>query len=353
MSNTGASLSARLLAWHAVHGRHDLPWTRERTPYRVWLSEIMLQQTQVVTVIPYFERFTHVYPNVHALSTAELDAVLHLWTGLGYYSRARNLHATARHLVEYHDGEFPHTLDALVALPGIGRSTAAAILAQAFELPYAILDGNVKRVLARYHAIDGYPGESAVLADLWRLSESHLPQSQVCDYTQALMDLGATLCTRSRPRCNACPLAADCLALATARQHELPARRPRRETPTKATIFLVIENDEGAVLLQRRPAHGVWGGLWGFPEIDTDSEATPVMAGLGLPAFSQAGELASFTHMFTHFKLNIRTLHLRVSQCAGEVAENDQRCWYDATGTSRIGLSAPVVRLLRELSERR
>jgi A/G-specific adenine glycosylase len=351
MTESLTSFNQRLLAWHAEHGRHDLPWTRQRSPYTVWLAEIMLQQTQVATVIPYFERFTRTYPSIAALAAADLDAVLHLWTGLGYYSRARNLHAAARLIVKRHGGELPRDLDALMGLPGIGRSTAGAILAQAFELPHAILDGNVKRVLARYHGVDGYPGDSAVANQLWQLSESHVPLERARDYTQAVMDFGATLCTRAQPRCSDCPLAQDCRALADERQHELPARRRSRTTPTRETIFLVIENAERSVLLEQRPPSGVWGGLWCFPEIADDSELTARIAGLGCGDVEHIGQLAPFTHTFTHFKLAIRAQRLRATVMPGEVREHDNLLWYKSTDSTRIGLSAPVVRLLQSLEQ--
>ncbi|MEQ8493042.1 MAG: A/G-specific adenine glycosylase, partial [Gammaproteobacteria bacterium] len=239
---TGSDFATRLVAWQAAQGRHDLPWQRERSPYRVWLSEIMLQQTQVATVIPYFERFTARFADVSALAAADLDEVLHLWSGLGYYSRARNLHATAKRVCAEHGGVFPRNQDALLALPGIGRSTAAAIIALAHDEPAAILDGNVKRVLARYHAEPGWPGESAVAKRLWDHAAHHLPAHGARAYTQALMDLGATVCTRSNPACARCPLATDCAARAAGNPADYPGRRPRRALPIRATCFLIIEN---------------------------------------------------------------------------------------------------------------
>ena len=346
------TLATRLLAWHDVHGRHALPWARERTPYRVWLSEIMLQQTQVATVIPYFERFVGRFPGVRELAAADIDAVLHLWTGLGYYSRARNLHATAQRVVAVHAGELPRDLTSLMALPGIGRSTAAAILAQAWDLPHAILDGNVKRVLARYHAIAGYPGERAVEAELWRLSEQHLPATRLRDYTQALMDLGATLCTRSRPRCAECPLHIDCRARQQGRQQALPTRRPQRDTPTRQALYLLIEDSAGAVLLEQRPAQGLWAGLWSFPELlgeaTTPADIAAALAARGLADAEIRGEFASFTHAFTHFKLAIRTLYLSVPRRALVLADSDRRLWFAPDAPAQIGLSAPVVKLLAD-----
>ncbi|MGB1880849.1 MAG: A/G-specific adenine glycosylase, partial [Gammaproteobacteria bacterium] len=264
------SLAARVIAWFEQHGRRDLPWQHPRTPYRVWLSEIMLQQTQVQTVVPYFIAFTERFPSLPALAAADIDAVLHLWSGLGYYSRARNLHRAARLVVEQHDGELPDSVEALEALPGIGRSTAAAIVAQAWDRPAAILDGNVKRVLARYHAEPGWPGDSAVLRRLWTLAEAHLPTTRACDYTQAMMDLGATVCTRSRPACPACPLREDCSARASDSQTRYPGPRPRRTLPERQTTFLILIDDHNRLLLERRPPAGIWGGLWCFPELGGD-----------------------------------------------------------------------------------
>ena len=343
------SFSARLLTWHAAHGRHGLPWQQDRTPYRVWLSEIMLQQTQVATVIPYFERFVAHYPEVAALAAADQDEVLHLWSGLGYYSRARNLHRCAQLVVSRHGGEFPTDIDALVALPGIGRSTAAAILAQACEQPHAILDGNVKRVLSRYHAVAGWPGESAVEKCLWQYAEMHMPRHDVCNYTQAIMDLGATLCTRARPRCGECPLASDCAALATDSVGQCPASRPKRAMPRRSTVFLVIENDAGEVLLERRPASGIWGGLWCFPELADESTLAAKLDALGLAAGEVIARLSPIAHSFTHFHLEITPLRIRAAARSREIRDGDALRWHSPADSTRIGLSAPVTRLLASL----
>ena len=343
------SFSARLLTWYGRHGRHGLPWQSDRTPYRVWLSEIMLQQTQVSTVIAYFERFVAHYPQVATLATAAEDEVLHLWSGLGYYSRARNLHRCAQLVMARHGGEFPHDIDALRALPGIGRSTAAAILAQACELPHAILDGNVKRVLARYHALVGWPGESTVEKRLWQLAEHHLPTQDVRDYTQAIMDLGATLCTRSRPRCSECPLAGDCAALGSGRVAEFPSARPKRVMPRRSTLFLVIENERGEVLLERRPPSGIWGGLWCFPEAADEDALATRLAALGLRDGRIAARLPSIAHSFTHFHLEIQPLRVTADTAAFEVRDEAALRWYSPADSTRIGLSAPVTRLLASL----
>jgi A/G-specific adenine glycosylase len=346
---TEDAFSARLLAWHARYGRHGLPWQHERTPYRVWLSEIMLQQTQVSTVIPYFERFVAHYPDVAALASAAQDEVLHLWSGLGYYSRARNLHRCAQLVMERHGGQFPRDIEQMIALPGIGRSTAAAILAQACEQPHAILDGNVKRVLARYHALHGWPGEAAVEKRLWQLAEGHLPTSGIRDYTQAIMDLGATLCTRSRPRCGDCPLASACAARAADRVADFPTPRPKRVMPRRSTFFLIIENADGAILLERRPASGIWGGLWCFPELQDEDALAQRLAALGLREGRIAARLPGIAHSFTHFHLDIQPLRVEADTRACEVRDDAALRWYSPADSTRIGLSAPVTRLLASL----
>ena len=258
--------SDKLLAWFDDHGRKHLPWQQNQTPYRVWLSEIMLQQTQVATVIPYYARFTERFPDVASLAASEEDEVLHLWTGLGYYARARNLRKTAIQLVRDHNGEFPADLAQLQNLPGIGRSTAGAIMALAFKLPATILDGNVKRVLTRCYAIEGWPGKTQVSNSLWEIAEQLSPEQRIADYTQAIMDLGATLCTRSKPDCPSCPMHQSCLAYHHDRVKELPGKKPKKNMPVRQIHMIVVTNAENEVLLQRRPSQGLWGGLWGFPE---------------------------------------------------------------------------------------
>src|SRR5206468_6743411 len=266
-----ASFAARVIAWHRRHGRHDLPWQRTRDPYRIWLSEVMLQQTQVATVIPYYERFLARFPDVESLAGAELDDVLALWSGLGYYSRARNLHAAAQVLVESRRGRFPRTREGLGLLPGLGRSTAAAIAVFAFGEREAILDGNVKRVLARHFAVRGNPGEKRVENRLWKLAEAQVPEKDVERYTQALMDLGAGVCTRARPACARCPLEASCEARSQGKVEAYPRPRPRRLVPLKKTAMLLLLR-EGEVLLEKRPPAGLWGGLWCLPEISPGAD---------------------------------------------------------------------------------
>ncbi|GAB4360317.1 MAG: A/G-specific adenine glycosylase [Immundisolibacter sp.] len=338
--------AARLLAWHADNGRHDLPWQQPRTPYRVWVSEIMLQQTQVSTVVPYFERFMARFPDIRALAEAPLDEVLHLWTGLGYYARARHLHCAARRVCHHHGGQLPTDPAALTALPGIGRSTAGAILALASGQRQPILDGNVKRVLCRHRAVAGWPGTSAVQARLWELAEALTPPDRVADYTQAIMDLGALVCTRRQPRCGDCPVHADCLALASAAVSDYPQPRPRRDLPQRRTTLLLLRRSDGRVLLERRPPAGLWGGLWSLPEY---SGAVAELAAwcrqrYGLwPQTVHGGE--PFTHTFSHFRLHITPLECCV-RAAPTCLDAPGRLWYNPTDPARLGLAAPVRRLL-------
>ncbi|MDJ0657099.1 MAG: A/G-specific adenine glycosylase [Xanthomonadales bacterium] len=321
-------LARRLLAWHQQHGRHDLPWQHPRSAYRVWISEIMLQQTQVTTVIPYFERFMQALPTLADLAEAPEDRVLALWEGLGYYSRARNLHKAARLCVSEHDGDLPADFDSLVALPGIGRSTAGAILAQSHGLPYPILDGNAKRVLARFHAIEGWPGRSAVQKQLWAVAERHTPDEQVTDYTQAIMDLGATVCTARNPGCIDCPLSGTCEAHRLGDPTRFPGRKPRKEIPERSA-YLVIQASDGQLLLEKRPPAGIWGGLWSLPV----SEECPG----GVDA-----EAPLIRHAFTHFRLNLTPVLLESSRASNAVMDNGGLRWCDAQAASELGLPGPV-----------
>ena len=345
-----AGFAARLLVWHARHGRHDLPWQRRRTPYRVWVSEIMLQQTQVATVIPYYRRFMAHFPGVKALADAPLDEVLHLWTGLGYYARGRNLHKAAAVVRDHHGGRFPRDFDTVAALPGVGRSTAGAILALSLGQRHPILDGNVKRVLARHGAIKGWPGEKRVAERLWALAEAHTPKRRVADYTQAIMDLGATLCTRSRPRCERCPVAVDCRAHLQGREIAYPSARPRKALPVKRTRMLLVRQ-AGTVLLERRPPAGLWGGLWGFPEIAADADPLAwcrVRFGTA-PRSARARPL--LRHTFSHFHLDIEPVEITLAGSAA-VRDNGESRWQPLDQTPRLGLAAPVKRLLDSLGAR-
>jgi A/G-specific adenine glycosylase len=339
-----AEFASRLLAWFDQHGRHDLPWQQSRTPYRVWLSEVMLQQTQVATVIPYFQRFLAHFPTLPALAAASEDAVFAQWAGLGYYSRARHLHRAARLCVEQHSGELPTTRPALQALPGIGRSTAAAILAQAHGQREAILDGNVKRVLARHLGIAEFPGLPAVERELWQAAEARLPSARLADYTQALMDLGATVCTRAKPRCTECPLRADCQALAQNRVADLPVRAARKALPQRRTHLLLLHDDEGAVLLQKRGPGAVWNGLWSLPEADDDDALAALRAAWGADAGIALPELR---HVFSHYRLRaaVSRHHCRPSA----VADDPHWRWCHVHDWQALGLPTPIRRLLESL----
>ncbi len=342
------AIAPRLLAWFDRHGRHDLPWQRDITPYRVWVSEIMLQQTQVSTVIPYFERFTGRFPDVTALADAALDDVLHVWTGLGYYARARNLHRAARAVRDEHGGVFPMTTDALCALPGIGRSTAGAILSIAGGVRAPILDGNVKRVLTRLRAIDGDPSRGATLEALWALAGQLTPGERCADYTQAIMDIGATLCTRTRPACALCPLAETCVARAEGTPTRYPARKPARRIPERRCQMLVIRNPAGEFLLEKRPATGVWGGLWSFPEIDADADAAVLCDRITGEAPASLHQGTPFRHTFSHFHLDVSPVHIRVPGLGRHVLEDHRLAWYKP-GQRELGLAAPVKKLIDAL----
>jgi A/G-specific adenine glycosylase len=336
------------LAWFDAHGRKTLPWQQSITPYRVWLSEVMLQQTQVATVIPYFDRFVSRFPTVEALATADIDQVLHLWTGLGYYARGRNLHKAAQQVMEQHAGVFPNSLEQLEALPGIGRSTAGAILSIAHRIPTPILDGNVKRVLARFHALEGWPGQSSVQRRLWQLSERYTPQQRCADYTQAIMDLGATLCRRGKPDCEQCPLHLGCKARALGTQALYPSPKPRKTLPTKECWMLVLRDQQGRVLLQQRPPAGLWGGLWCLPEFDSQSAMQASLQGReGEPVRAQA--LPEFRHSFSHYHLQIRPFLVRAGGFNEEAVRESSDCWYDLDQPQQLGLAAPVKRLLGQL----
>ncbi|HAB05782.1 MAG TPA: A/G-specific adenine glycosylase [Alcanivorax sp.] len=339
------TFSDAVLAWYDQHGRQDLPWQHPRTPYRVWVSEIMLQQTQVSTVIGYFQRFMDSFPDVHALAAADADQVLHLWTGLGYYARARNLHKAARQLVDEYGGDFPDTVEEVATLPGIGRSTAGAILAQSRGVRAPILDGNVKRVLARYVAQDGYPGEPKVARQLWEVAERFTPQQRVNHYTQAMMDLGATLCTRSRPSCLLCPLKDGCRAHLLGRETDFPVPKPRKALPQKRTLMPLLANRDGAILLYRRPSTGLWGGLWSLPELDDLAALDPLAARHALQ-LEERRELQGLTHTFSHFQLAIEPWLIRVKSAPDAVAEADW-LWYNLATPPRLGLAAPVKTLLK------
>lgn len=337
----------RLLAWHAGAGRHDLPWQQPRTPYRVWISEVMLQQTQVQTVVPYYRRFLERFPDVRTLAAAELDEVLHLWSGLGYYARARNLHRAARRICAEHGATFPERFSLVAALPGIGRSTAGAILALACGQRHPILDGNARRVLARHFAVGGALQTARVQTRLWRLAAACTPAVAVAEYTQAIMDLGATVCTRTRPHCIACPLATSCRARRRGQVLRYPGARRRAPRARRTVYVLIALNVRGAVRLERRAPTGIWGGLWSLPEFASVRAAQAYARRVLGKRAAQPQPLAPRVHAFTHFDLLLRPLLLR---CAGESGPEAGVRWYNIRKPARVGLPAPVTALLAELS---
>lgn len=350
------SFANAVLAWFDQYGRKDLPWQQQRSAYRVWVSEIMLQQTQVATVIPYFESFMKRFPDLSDLADAPLDDVLAHWSGLGYYARARNLHKAAQQVRDEHGGVFPTDFDAVLALPGIGRSTAGAILSLALNQHHAILDGNVKRVLARAFAVDGWPGKTAVADALWQHCERLTPEKRVADFNQAMMDLGAGVCTRARPRCERCPLQQDCLAHAEQRQTDYPGKKPKQKIPVRETQMLLLSNAANEVLLQRRPPSGIWGGLLSLPEVPVDNEVSSWCEKYLGFAVNEHIRWPVTRHTFSHFHLDITpVLVTPVNATNGNdhtmsVMEGPEWVWYK--GCVQVGgLPAPVARLLEQFTE--
>jgi A/G-specific adenine glycosylase len=339
--------AARVIRWQRRHGRHDLPWQGTRDAYRIWLSEIMLQQTQVATVIPYFERFVARFPDVGALAAAPEDDVLALWSGLGYYARARNLHRAAREVAARFGGVFPTSFDALASLPGVGRSTAGAIAAFAAGEPRPILDGNVRRVLARHAGVAGDPGSAAVVRRLWSAAEARMPSKQVGAYTQGMMDLGADVCSVRRPACPACPVAADCVARLEGRVGELPGKRARA-APGRRRIAMLVVVSRGEVLVQKRPASGIWGGLWSLPEFATDADPQAALAPFGITA-ARVEALAPFEHAFTHFTLEVEPWRIEVASAKPFAAERGAT-WLPLGDLAGAALPSPVRKLLASLS---
>ena len=341
-------ISKILLTWFDQNGRHDLPWQHPRSAYRVWLSEIMLQQTQVATVIPYFERFMQRFPDIASLANAELDEVLHLWTGLGYYARARNLHKAAIEIRVRHRGMFPQSFDEVLALPGIGRSTAGAILAQAYNQRHAILDGNVKRVLTRLYAVEGWPGKKTVENRLWELAEQLTPDERPCDFTQAIMDFGATLCAR-KPNCRECPLTSHCQAYQAGNPTDYPTPKGRKTLPTRTTRMLILKDAHNQVLLLQRPPSGIWGGLWSLPECPAEQDiGTWCRNSLGVTV-GELHEQPSLRHTFSHFHLDITPIHARARPISDAIMEADARVWYNTAQPEALGLPTPVKTLLESI----
>lgn len=347
------TFSQRLLTWYDLHGRHNLPWQQDKTPYRVWISEIMLQQTQVTTVIPYYQRFMARFPHVDDLASASEDEVFHHWSGLGYYSRARNLHKAAKKVVEQHSGIFPRSVAGLMELPGIGRSTAGAIAAISMGIRAPIMDGNVKRILTRYFAIHGWPGLTTVANELWIIAEGLTPQERVGDYTQVMMDLGATLCKRSKPACHQCPLNTSCIACQTGQQQRFPESKPKQARPERSTVMLMVVNQHGEVLLEKRPPAGIWGGLWSFPEISAPDQ-------IRAEAFDQTGLIINdcdlwrpFRHTFSHYHLDITPAltFVDAQQQPLQVNEPDDYCWFALNQSRQLGLAAPIKKLLEKINQ--
>lgn len=341
--------SDQLLHWFDRHGRKNLPWQQQASPYHVWLSEIMLQQTQVNTVIPYYQRFIQHYNDIFSLAKASLDDVLALWTGLGYYARARNLHKTALIIVDKHNGEMPDSLEELIALPGIGRSTAGAIMALAHQQSFPILDGNVKRVLARYYAISEPLKNKNIEQKLWQYAEQLLPTQRIANYIQAQMDLGATVCTRSKPKCEMCPLHANCQAFQHGNPQDYPAPNAKKPIPTRKTNWLVAQSPTGEILLQQRPQTGIWGGLWSFPEVDDIENMTTICQHQFNLNTIKISAKDHIHHVFSHFKLDIHPYIINCTNNTDNITENKNISWYKIGDALQLGLPAPVKSFLESL----
>ncbi|WP_394128976.1 A/G-specific adenine glycosylase [Shewanella maritima] len=355
--NSIASFSQRIVSWYDKHGRKSLPWQQDKTPYRVWISEIMLQQTQVATVIPYYLRFMESFPTVTDLANAEQDEVLHHWTGLGYYARARNLHKAAQTIRDKHQGFFPTEFEQVLALSGIGRSTAGAILSLSLNQPHAILDGNVKRVLARHNAIDGWPGKKTVEQQLWQQAEDLSPVNNIAKFNQAMMDMGANVCTRSKPKCEQCPIAVDCKAQLQGKQTDYPGKKPKKIIPAKQAWMLVqLDNQQSAkVQLIQRPPAGIWGGLWCFPEYPDEASLTQALVQQNLQPSPQL--LDGFRHTFSHFHLDITPVLVQETTSTeahnkkpAKIMEQNAVLWYNINQPAKVGLAAATERILDNLS---
>lgn len=340
----------RVLNWYALHGRKNLPWQQNKSPYHVWLSEIMLQQTQVTTVIPYFKRFIKQFPNLSSLAAAHLDEVLSLWAGLGYYARGRNLHRCAQMIEQNYAGKFPQNLVQLQNLPGIGRSTAGAILSLGFNHAAAILDGNVKRVLTRFHAVTGWPGLSAINKKLWALAEHYTPAQQPATYTQTMMDLGALICTRAQPNCDECPLQAHCLAYASGNPADFPSPKPTKKLPIRAIQMLILVNQQQQILLEKRPPSGIWGGLWSLPECSLDENVKNFLKKHYYCETYKASQVTHLKHTFSHFRLDIQAVVMRVKKWHPPWMESNRIVWYNIQQLEKKGLATPIKKLIKQLN---
>ncbi len=345
------AFSRALLNWFSLHGRKDLPWQQNKTPYRVWVSEIMLQQTRVAAVVPYYLRFMRAFPGIADLAAADADQVLHHWSGLGYYARARNLHQAAMVVMEEHEGRFPEVYEQVLALPGVGESTAGAILSLALGQHHAILDGNVKRVLARVFLLEGWPGKAAVQKELWKLSRALTPVEHVQAYNQAIMDLGATLCVRGKANCKCCPLRDLCAAYQGDCVADYPSPKPSRALPQRSVQMLLVMNQQGQVLLEKRPPAGIWGGLWSFPELAMEENAAGWLQARSAAGDVKIRNLPARRHSFSHFHLHIHPRLILLRKPGWQVLDGDGQVWYNLSQTQKCGLATPVQQLLRELKE--
>ncbi len=347
MAGENSKIASKLLPWFECYGRKDLPWQDSKDAYLIWVSEIMLQQTQVTTVIPYFERFIKTFPTIKSLASADIDEVLSLWSGLGYYARARNLHKAAQIMVEKHDGKFPVDFEDVVALPGIGRSTAGAILAFSGHQRFPILDGNVKRVLSRVYAIEGYPGQRDIEKWLWQIAEQNTPNKRIADYTQAIMDLGATVCVRKNPLCSECPLQGGCLAHKIGIENELPTRKVKKALPTREITMLLILNKSNQILLEKRPPSGIWGGLWSLPECEANKDiSTHCRETIGINGILK-NKFDVFKHSFSHYHLNIYPQVIEANKTT--TLKEDNLSWFELSQIDQLGLPKPVKSLISQL----
>lgn len=343
-----ALFSSRIISWYDKCGRKHLPWQQDKTPYTVWVSEIMLQQTQVSTVIPYYLKFMQRFPDITSLANAPQDEVLHHWTGLGYYARARNLHKSAQVIRDDFDSIFPSDFEQVLALPGIGRSTAGAVLSLSLAQHHSILDGNVKRVLARHGAIEGWPGKKTVENRLWELADALTPKADVQKYNQAMMDIGSSVCSRSKPQCSQCPVAIDCQAQLSGRQTQYPGKKPKKVIPEKRAFMLVLSKGDD-VVLEKRPPAGIWGGLWCFPEFSSREEVNEYLLSKGL-SISSEEVLPGFRHTFSHFHLDISPIYVEVKgQCDNQIMEDKPSLWYNLPNPPKVGLAAATERILSSL----
>ena len=343
-------ISTKLLKWFDQHGRKNLPWQQDKTPYRVWISEIMLQQTQVATVIPYYQKFMKRFPKILDLANAEQDDVLSYWSGLGYYARARNLHKTAQIIRDDYQGVFPENFDDVLALPGIGRSTAGAILSLALNQHHVILDGNVKRVLTRLYEVEGWPGKSKVLDELWELAEKQTPKKRVADYNQAMMDLGASLCARGKnASCDLCPLLSECGAFEAGKVASFPNSKPKKKIPVRKTHMLMVYHEEEGIYLEKRPPVGIWGGLWSFPQCEDAEDVDEWCANRLNFNVKNQQKWDEMRHTFSHFHLDITPVLVTVGNPKNIVMEEKSSIWYKLGQEKDRGYATPVMKLLDTL----